>query len=125
MELKGKKALVFGTGISGVAAAQLLAEKGADIILYDSNENLCKEDIRAKADALASVPIMLGKLDADIINQLDVAVLSPGVATDNPIVTGLYQSGVTVWERLNWLTGVPKAVWRPLRAQTARQRRRL
>lgn len=97
MELKGKKALVFGTGISGVAAAQLLAEKGADIILYDSNENLCKEDIRAKADALASVPIMLGKLDADIINQLDVAVLSPGVATDNPIVTGLYQSGVTVW----------------------------
>lgn len=97
MELKGKKVLVVGTGVSGIAAVKLLVEIGADTILYDSNENLCEEDIRAKDQALISVEISLGKLNEDIIKQLDIAVLSPGVPTDIPIVTRLYQSGVTVW----------------------------
>lgn len=97
MELKGKKVLVVGTGVSGIAAAKLLIEIGADTILYDSNENLCEEDIRAKDQALISAAILLGKLDEDVIKQLDIAVLSPGVPTDIPIVTRLYQSSVTVW----------------------------
>lgn len=34
MEIKGKKVLVFGSGISGVAAGQLLLSEGAEVILY-------------------------------------------------------------------------------------------
>ena len=97
MELKGKKVLVIGTGASGIAAAQLLAKTGADIIVYDSNEKLCEEDIRAKSEAFESVPIFLGKLDEDMISQINIAVVSPGVPLDLPIVVRLYQSGVIVW----------------------------
>ena len=39
-DLKGKKVLVFGSGISGTGAVKLLAQVGAQIILYDGNENL-------------------------------------------------------------------------------------
>ena len=39
-DLKGKKVLVFGSGISGVGAVKLLAQVGARILLYDGNENL-------------------------------------------------------------------------------------
>lgn len=97
MNLKGKKALVVGTGISGIAAAQLLLETGADTILYDSNEKLCEADIRAKSEKLQTIPIVLGKLSMEIINQLDLAVLSPGVPTDLPMVVQLKEHGVTVW----------------------------
>ena len=35
MEIKGKKVLVFGSGISGVAASKLLCAQGASVVLYD------------------------------------------------------------------------------------------
>lgn len=97
MELKGKKVLVAGTGISGVAAAQLLLKMGADTILYDGNEKLCKEQIRAKSDALQEVPIVLGELGADLARTLDLAVLSPGVPLDSPAAQQLADAGVTLW----------------------------
>ena len=40
MEVKGRKVLVFGAGISGIGAAGLLEANGADVILYDGNEKL-------------------------------------------------------------------------------------
>lgn len=97
MELKGKQVLVAGTGVSGIAAAKLLTQSGADTILYDSNEKLCKEDIRAKADALKDVPVVLGALDTDLIRQLDLAILSPGVPLDQPVVRQLADAGVPLW----------------------------
>ena len=38
MEFTEKKVLVFGTGISGVAAANLLENAGAEVVLFDGNE---------------------------------------------------------------------------------------
>ena len=40
MDLKNKRVLVAGTGISGIGAAGLLLKTDADIILYDGNEKL-------------------------------------------------------------------------------------
>ena len=48
MEIKGKKVLVFGSGISGEAAAGLLLREGAQVILYDGNERLDAEEIKKK-----------------------------------------------------------------------------
>ena len=49
MDWKEKKVLVIGTGISGIAATDLLCEVGADVVLYDGNEQLKEETIREKA----------------------------------------------------------------------------
>ena len=38
MDLKDKKVMVVGTGISGTGAIDLLNKVGADCIIYDGNE---------------------------------------------------------------------------------------
>ena len=43
----GKKIIIIGTGISGIAAARLLDGIG-DVTLYDANKNLDVMEIRAK-----------------------------------------------------------------------------
>ncbi len=40
MDLKNKKVLVIGTGISGMGAAKLLCSEGAIPIFYDENEKI-------------------------------------------------------------------------------------
>ena len=40
MKFKDKKVLVFGSGISGVSAAALLLQEGAEGVLYDGNDRL-------------------------------------------------------------------------------------
>ena len=40
MDLNGKKVLVVGTGISGIAAAELLKKQEMPFVLYDGNEKL-------------------------------------------------------------------------------------
>ena len=62
MEIKGKKVLVFGSGISGIAAAALLLEKEAEVVLYDGNAALdaqaIRQEIRNRADG--EVEVILG-----------------------------------------------------------------
>lgn len=38
MDLKEKRVLVFGTGKSGIGAAELLEDMGSIPVLYDGNE---------------------------------------------------------------------------------------
>ena len=46
MDFKDKKVLVFGSGISGIGACELLEKSGATVILFDGNEKLHEEAIR-------------------------------------------------------------------------------
>lgn len=46
MEVKGKKVLVFGLGISGIGAGQILERHGAEVIMYDGNQKLTEEKIK-------------------------------------------------------------------------------
>ena len=46
MDLKGKKVLVFGLGISGKGAAQLLSRAGIDMVLFDGNQDLDKQAVK-------------------------------------------------------------------------------
>ena len=47
MNLKDKRVLVFGSGISGIGAVTLLEHFGAEVVLYDSNEKLTEEELLA------------------------------------------------------------------------------
>ena len=42
------KVLVAGTGISGIAAAKLVLERGGEVVLYDGNTALNTDEIREK-----------------------------------------------------------------------------
>lgn len=98
MDLKNKTVLVAGTGISGIGATKLLMAVGAQIILYDSNEALTKEDILGRFDGpVTGVRVVTGELLPELIKTLDLAVLSPGVPIDAPFVTAMKDMGVKVW----------------------------
>lgn len=97
MNLAGKKFLVFGTGISGIAAAELLVSRGFSVLLYDGNEKLKEDTIREKSKLLDKVEIILGELPEHILHQYDIAVLSPGVPTDLPVVEMMRSQGLEIW----------------------------
>ena len=63
MELTGKRVLVFGTGISGIGAAELLGKVGACPVLYDGNRNVRKEDVQAKLPEGTEAQIVIGEIE--------------------------------------------------------------
>lgn len=101
MNLNKKKVLVAGTGISGLGAAKLLKEVGAEVILYDSNENLNEADIRQrlaeKTGDAQNTEIVLGAFKTPLLTQCDLAVISPGVPVDAPFVNDIRAHGIEVW----------------------------
>lgn len=105
MDIKGKQVLVFGSGISGVAASRLLMKKGADVILYDGNQNLdaekISEDIRSEIQADASdcgsIQVILGELPETVMDRLSLVVMSPGVPTDLPVVEKMRTKRIPIW----------------------------
>jgi UDP-N-acetylmuramoylalanine--D-glutamate ligase len=96
MELKGKKVLVFGSGISGIGAAELLGQVGALPVIYDGKADLDKEAVLHKINH-KNVEIYAGELPGSVRESLDLVVLSPGVPTDLPLVKSFYDQGLPVW----------------------------
>ncbi len=96
MDLSNKKVMVVGTGISGIGAVSLLNKAGADVILYDGNEKLDVKDVEKKLDG-CKAQIIIGKLDANITDIVDLLVISPGVPIDSDIVLKFKRENVPVW----------------------------
>ena len=97
MDLQGKNVLVAGCGISGMASAKLLAQIGAKVILFDTNEKLQKEDILHKLDKDIDVEIVLGNVDDKLASGLELLVLSPGIPVDADFVNDLREKGLPIW----------------------------
>ena len=97
MNFLNKNVLVYGTGISGISAVSLLESVQARVVLYDENTKLAKEQIRKKLSKDSSAKIVLGVLSEEIIQTLDMVILSPGVPTDLPIVEEFYKRNIPVW----------------------------
>ncbi len=106
MDMENKRVLVFGTGVSGIGAADLLLEKGAGVILYDGNDRQEPEEILAKLKKREGARVILGELPEEALDDLDLAVLSPGVPTDLPDVLRIKEK-VPVWGEveLAWQAG--------------------
>jgi UDP-N-acetylmuramoylalanine--D-glutamate ligase len=82
MELKGKRAMVIGLGVSGIAAARLLAARGAGLVLTDRRENLADSFRGEFSDAA----IHLGEENPDWLKGVDLVVASPGVPPSSPLM---------------------------------------
>lgn len=97
MDLRDKRFLVVGTGISGIAAVSLLQQHNCHVILQDGNEDLDIEGLKNKYNNLREVTMYAGTIPKSVIEEIDIAVLSPGVPTDIPMVLEMKASGVTIW----------------------------
>ena len=92
--LKGQKCLVVGSGISGIGAITLLKNMNATIILFD--ENLSVQELYAKLPEGIKADCYSKELPAEILEQIDIAVLSPGVPTDIPLVNRLRDNNACI-----------------------------
>ena len=95
--LSEKKVLVFGSGISGIGAAVLLGKMGAQTVIYDGNRKLTKEDVLARLPEGASAQVVIGELPDELLDCVDLAVLSPGVPTDIPDVLRIKEKKIPIW----------------------------
>ena len=97
MDLTGKRVLVVGSGISGIAATELLQKKQVEVVLFDGNKDLDVETLKKKAPVFSDVEIILGELSEEVMEHIDLVVLSPGVPTDLPMVNALRDRQIPIW----------------------------
>lgn len=95
---RGLRAVVLGMGATGFAAADTLAELGADVLVVAERVD---DERRAILDVLG-IPIVQPVGRDDIPSELgahrpQVAVVSPGYHPDHPLLTRLAADGVPIW----------------------------
>ncbi len=97
MELRGKKVLVVGSGLSGIGAVQALYHAGAAPLLFDENENLKAEEVQRKLPSGVQAEIVIGTLSEEEKASVELVVLSPGVPTDTAFAEDFRKRGVKIW----------------------------
>lgn len=98
IDFTNKTVLIAGAGKSGIAAAKLLSDSSAKIIIHDSNSKglLTEESVRAQLGDGFDGRVVLGGDPRDIGVKPDCCILSPGVPIDLPFVTAFKDAGVRV-----------------------------
>lgn len=94
ISLEHKTVLVLGLGKSGLAAAELLRQRGARVLALDSADSPALQRDAAQLKAMGVV-VELGAEEAPNVN-FDLAVVSPGVPWSNPILQELNQRKVPI-----------------------------
>jgi len=104
MQFSNKRFLVVGTGKSGVAAVSLLSkevtaitENGAGIIVVEGNNKLSREEVADRFPPGTGFRLIMGEPDDSVLDSVDIAVISPGVPKDSPLVLKLEARGIPVW----------------------------
>jgi len=95
MDLKGKKVLVVGIARSGVAAARLLASRGAMVIANDIKP---ESELGDATDELRTRGVMLslGAHPEGLFVNAELIVLSPGVPADLAPLESARHAGVEI-----------------------------
>ena len=97
MDINGKYVLVAGCGVSGVAAAQLLYKIGAKPVMFDTNTELKKEDVLARFEEVCEFDFITGRVEKEIMEQLSLVVISPGIPVDADFVEDFRNNNLPVW----------------------------
>ena len=94
IEIKDKNVTVVGIARSGIGAANLLSELGANVTVTDLKT---KEELKDSIPGLdPSVRLVLGGHPENIFVSADMLVVSPGVPLDIPPIINAKSRGVTV-----------------------------
>ncbi|MDE6844215.1 MAG: UDP-N-acetylmuramoyl-L-alanine--D-glutamate ligase [Lachnospiraceae bacterium] len=96
-DLQGKRVLVIGSGLSGMGAVEALCHVGAHPILFDANNQLSIETVKAKLAQGTEVDVFLGELPEEILESVSLAVFSPGVPTDTEFAEKFRAKDIKIW----------------------------
>jgi UDP-N-acetylmuramoylalanine--D-glutamate ligase len=101
----GRRVVVVGAARSGIAAAELLARRGARVVLTESRTHI-EDAARLRA---AGVELESGGHTTARFEQADLVVVSPGVPTGQPVFEAARQHGAEIIGELElasrWVKG--------------------
>jgi len=102
MDLKGKKVLVIGTGVSGIGSSHLLAQNDIDVILFDQNKDNSIDKINEKIDDADKnrITIVIGDLEDDIKREISLVVPSPAVPLDTEFIEDFRKRNIPIWSEI-------------------------
>lgn len=93
MNFHGKTCLVLGLAREGIALARFLADAGARVVVTDSAKNPAGF---AELHGLAGIQAYLGDDFPELVQDVDVVYVSPGVPESNAVYVRAIESGVPV-----------------------------
>lgn len=96
MNFEDKKVLVSGIAKSGISAAKLCKKLGADVIIQDSKAEDKLDNAIIKDLKDCGIKLYTGKNPDDIVSDMDILVMSPGVPTDLPFVNKAREENVKI-----------------------------
>ena len=104
--VEGQQVVVVGAARSGIAAAELLVERGARVTLSERRDDIAGGANRSMA---RGVDLELGGHRIDTFERADLIVLSPGVPPEQPAIEAARSRGVPVIAEIElasrWLKG--------------------
>ena len=89
-----KAVLVYGIGISGCGAADILARQGKRVLLYNDAEHEVDNDLKELL-AKSGGQIVIGKKEG-LLDDVEEVILSPGISMENPLVQEALNRGINV-----------------------------
>jgi UDP-N-acetylmuramoylalanine--D-glutamate ligase len=92
----GERAVVVGLGVSGAAAARVLAEEGADVRVSEARRH---PEMPGELRALG-IEVLDGGHEPSHLDGATVVVVSPGVPPRAPVVSWAHDRGIPVWGEL-------------------------
>lgn len=89
-----KAVLVYGIGISGCGAADILARSGKRVLLYNDAEHEIEPDLK-KLLAETGGQVVIGGGEK-LLDEVEEVILSPGISLENPLVQEAMRRGINV-----------------------------
>jgi len=107
-EWKGRRVVVLGMARSGRAVAQLLARHGAIVRALDEKDAQALE-LDANACRGLGIELRLGQFHPELLNEIDVAVVSPGIPKTAPVLREAKRRGLPVLSEIEVASRFAKA----------------
>ena len=89
-----KAVLVYGIGISGCGAADILSRQGKRVLLYNDAGHDVDNDLKELL-AKNGGQIVIGKKEG-LLDDVEEVILSPGISMENPLVQEALKRGINV-----------------------------
>ncbi len=105
--LSNKKILVLGLGKSGISAIKKLASLPVDVLGMDNNPYIDIESDLAKIEKSRDFKLEIRldekmNEDIDIINGVDLAIISPGISNNIGIIKEADKRGIPIWSEIEF-----------------------